>query len=69
MGPHNASIYASVENDVFSIRDKNTNTMLTVTLQDAMYVMSETLNRAKKLESAAEGATEGAAQPVIAPAT
>lgn len=61
MGPHKASICASVECGIFSIRDKNTNTMLTVTLQDAMYVISETLSMAKELENTADGVAEGAA--------
>lgn len=67
--PHPGHISASMELGVFSIRDMTNGLMLSVTIQDALYVMSEALNKAKKLEEAGEPAAESAAEPVIAPAT
>lgn len=68
-GPHKARISASVEYGTFSIRDLETNTMLTVAIQDAAYAMSEAVNKAKKLEAVADCTAESAAQPIVSPTT
>ena len=54
-GPHKAHITASAELGVFSIRDMEANVMLTVTLKDAMAVVSAATEWAQELEEAAGG--------------
>lgn len=46
-----ASITASMELGTFSIRDRQSDVMLTVSIMDAMEVLAEAMNRAKEEEA------------------
>lgn len=45
-----ANISASVELGIFSIRDKESGVMLTITFEDALMVMATALDAAKEIE-------------------
>jgi hypothetical protein len=51
-GPQKARIISGVEFGFFSIQNIDNGMMFTVTLEDAMYAISEALKKAKKMEKA-----------------
>lgn len=67
--PHPCHISASIELGVFSIRDMTNGIMFSITFDDALSVMVEAVDKARKLEDAGQPAAETASQAVIAPAT
>lgn len=55
-----ASITASIELGVFSIRDRSTDTMLSVAFQDAMEVIAAALDASKEAKECTEKTSESA---------
>lgn len=53
-----ASITASMELGTFSIRDRQSNVMLTVSIMEAMEVLAEAMDRAKKEEAGCQEETQ-----------
>lgn len=54
-----ASITASMELGTFSIRDRQSEVMLSVSIVDAMEVLAEAMNRAKKEDAKCQEETSG----------